>query len=89
MGSQIDDDIDDYEAVEQPDGSWLHNDGDVCWYNEECKYHREDGPAIIPKNSKKTALCWWLDNTSYTFDRWCIELNKTDEEIMLLKLQYA
>jgi hypothetical protein len=53
MGSQIDDDIDDYEAVEQPDGSWLHNDGDVCWYNEECKYHREDGPAIIPKNSKK------------------------------------
>jgi hypothetical protein len=90
MASQIDDDIDDYEAVEQPDGSWLHNDGDVCWYNEAANYHREDGPAIIPKNAKNTAVGrWWLDNHAYTFDQWCIALNKTDEAKMLLKLQYA
>jgi hypothetical protein len=24
--------INDYDAIEQPDGSWLHDDGDVYWY---------------------------------------------------------
>lgn len=47
--------------------------------------HCEDGPAKIFND--KTAL-YALDNQVYNFDEWCLVTNKSDEEKMLLKLQY-
>ena len=29
-----------FGAVELADGSWLHNDGAVCWVNEDGNLHR-------------------------------------------------
>ena len=77
----------DFDAVEQSDGSWLHNDGSVCWYNEDGDIHREDGPAIKYYGSGDVG--WCLNNRIYTFAEWLIELNKTDECKMMLRLQYA
>ena len=79
-------DISLYGAVEQPDGSYLHNDGDVYWYNKVGQRHRKDGPAVISPNGD---VEWWLNGNYYFVDDWLIELNKTDEEKMMLRLQYA
>ena len=78
-------DINLYGAVEQPDGSYLHNDGDVYWYNKVGQRHREDGPSIIKSDGE---IYWYFNGDSYKFDEW-LKLNKTDEEKMLLRLQYA
>ena len=83
--SYIDFDINLYGAVEQPDGSWLHNDGDIFWYNELGQRHRKDGPAVIKSDGE---IYWYFNGDSYKFDEW-LKLNKTDEEKMLLRLQYA
>jgi len=77
-----------YAAVEQSDGSWLHSrDGDVYWYNEEGYLHREDGPAVI--SSDGGVVEWWLNGNYYYVDDWLIELNKSDECKMMLRLCYG
>ena len=78
-------DINLYGAVEQPDGSWLHNDGDIFWYNELGQRHRKDGPAVIKSDGE---IYWYFNGREYKFDEW-LKLNKTDEEKMMLRLQYA
>ena len=80
--------IEDYDAYECSDGSWLHNDGDVYWYNELGEVHREDGPAVIQLRSDIFDE-WFLNDRQYSFYEWCKELNKTDGEKMLLRLQYG
>jgi len=71
----------------QSGGCYLGSNGGMFWYNKEGQYHREDGPAII--NEDGAAALWCLNDKEYTFDDWCIELNKSDEEKMLLRLQYG
>jgi hypothetical protein len=83
--SSRDDDIADYDAKEQSDGSWLHNDGDIFWYNEAGQIHREDGPSVI----RNGYIHWYLNGDNYTFAEWLIKLNKPDEDKMLLRLRYA
>ena len=72
-------------AVKQADGSWLHEYGETTWYNELGQLHREDGPSVICAYE----LRWYLYGVNYVFDEWLIKLNKSDEEKMLLRLQYA
>jgi hypothetical protein len=82
-----DDHIRDYEAVEQPDGSWLHkHDGEIFWYDEDGAIHREDAPAIIYPSGN---VEWFIHGVEYLFDDWIKESNNTDETKMLLRLQYA
>jgi hypothetical protein len=78
--------INGFDAVEQPDGSYLNNMGTILWYNELGEYNREDGPALIYANGK---VRWCLKNKIYSFDRWLFKLNKPDEVKMLLRLRYA
>jgi hypothetical protein len=88
-------------AVEYADGSkeWYLNgihhrtdgpaieyaDGDKYWYiyNE---LHRTDGPAIIYADGDKS---WYIKDIKYSFDEFVIEMNWTQEEIVIWKLQYA
>jgi hypothetical protein len=81
-----DDDIRDFGAVEQSDGSYVDAVGCITWYNEEGEWHREDGPAVIYHSGD---VDWWLNGANYTFARWLIELNKSDEEKMILRLRYV
>jgi hypothetical protein len=73
-------------AVEQPDGSYLHKDGERFWYNSAGERHREDGPAIIGTNGK---LSWVLHSYRYSFAEWLIKANISDEDAMLLRLRYG
>jgi hypothetical protein len=74
-----------YGAEEQPDGSWLHDDGEVEWYNELGEIHREDGPAII----RKGHMYWSLNDREYSLKDWLKRTPISDEAKMLLRLQYA
>jgi hypothetical protein len=87
MGTRRDNDINQYGTVEQSDGSYIDNRGNIVWYNEEGQYHREDGPAVIYASGRGSY--WRLNNREYSFDEWCIKLNKSDEAKMLLRLQYG
>tara|TARA_B110000259_G_scaffold50480_1_gene59377 strand:- start:325 stop:588 length:264 start_codon:yes stop_codon:yes gene_type:complete len=79
--------IEEYDAVEQPDGSYVDDFGDITWYNKAGDFHREDGPSIIYTNGN---AYWYIHGISYdSFAEWLIELNKPDESKMLLRLQYA
>jgi hypothetical protein len=69
----------------QDDGSYLQ-DGNIHWYNALGFLHREDGPAFIGSDN---TVCWCVDgHCHYTLNSWCITLNKTDAEQMMLRLQY-
>jgi hypothetical protein len=73
-------------AVEQPDCSYIDRNNEITWYNEAGAYHKEDGPAIIYPDGGGT---WWLNGVNYTFKKWCIKVTISDEQKMLLRLQYA
>jgi hypothetical protein len=77
-------------AVEQADGSYINKYGRIAWYNDEGALHREDGPAIIHTGcGSRCRSHWWLYGINYSFNKWLIKVNKTDEEKMILRLQYG
>jgi hypothetical protein len=78
--------IEKYGAVEQTDGSYLDNTGVIQWFNESGDFHNVTGPACIDTDGN---AYWRIHGRSFSFDEWCIELNKSDEEKMLLRLQYG
>ena len=65
--------------------------GDEYWQLPNGAYHREDGPAII-WNDGELFCIWFLMDDEYDFDAYCSELKrnygKTDEDIMMIKMQY-
>ena len=73
-------------AKQQPDGSYIFPDGTIRWYNDAGRSHREDGPASIYLDGK---VYWYLNDKHYVFNKWCNQLNITDEQKLLLKLQYV
>jgi hypothetical protein len=85
-----------YGAEEQPDGRWLHNDGDVYWYNEAGDVHREDGPAVIRNDQNLnnaypswSKLSWRFNGAAYEFNEWIKLTPISDEQKLLLRLQYG
>jgi hypothetical protein len=78
-----------WNAVEQTDGSYLHKDGDVCWYNEAGEYHKEDGPAQLYTYLGHNGVSWHLNGKHYvSFKAWLKASNASEETKMLLRLQY-
>ena len=88
--SSKENDINDLLAVQQSDGSYIDKNNEITWYNEQEQMHREDGPAIIYPvtgwNSEEVE--WWLNDEEYTLDEWIKLTPISDEEKMMLKLQY-
>jgi len=68
------------------DGSWLHTNGDICYYNDAGDYHREDGPAVININNN---VRWFYCDTEYRFSNWCYKVGCSDEAKMMLRLRYG
>jgi len=60
------------------------NDGTKGWIVNG-RNHREDGPAVEYNDGDKY---WFLNDKEYSFEEWCNELNKTDEEKVFLRLKY-
>jgi hypothetical protein len=62
-----------------------YTDGDRWWYlNGKC--HREDGPAIDWGDGTKT---WYLYDQRLSFDGWLEEVDISDEDKVMMKLQYG
>ena len=75
-------------AEEQSDGSYLCTYGNIKWYNEEGDYHREEGPSKI--FGKVGRVEWYLNGIEYqTFDHWLKLSPISDEDKMMLRLQYG
>ena len=89
IGSSRINHINDYDAVEQSDGSWLHDDGEVYWYNRIGEIHREDGPAILRPYIGYTCVDWFLNDAEYTLDEWIKLASISDEVKMMLRLCYG
>ena len=58
--------------------------GSKVWYIDG-REHRENGPSTIWNDG---SLEWWLHGTRFSFDSWCLELNKSPKEKAFLMLQY-
>ena len=86
MTSKRDWNINWLNAKQQPNGSWTMSDGTTRWYNDIGEHHKEDGPAIIHPSGYAG---WFFNGESYEFGEWCVAANKTDEQKLLLTLQYA
>jgi hypothetical protein len=74
------------DARLQPDGSYLDNEGDIIWYNKQGEWHNDDGPAIIKSDGQ---LWWYLNDKEYSFINWIKRTPVSDEQKLLLRLQYA
>jgi hypothetical protein len=84
--SQKDYDVIVENAGRQPDGSYITSNGARVWYNEEGFYHREDGPACFYTDG---SIDWAYNGSRYTFNEWCVAANISDEDKMMLRLQYG
>jgi flagellar basal body rod protein FlgG len=74
-----------YGMTQLTNGSYLHDDGDIHWYNEEGQLHKEDGPAVIWANGNSY---WFLNGKHYDFYEWIKLTPVSDEHKLLLRLQY-
>jgi hypothetical protein len=72
-------------ATLQPNGSYINQRGISTWYNHDGTRHREDGPAIIWINGN---TYWFLNGELYTFKVWLTLTPITDEQKLLVRLQY-
>jgi hypothetical protein len=86
MSSSRDRDIRLGTATLQPNGSYINQRGISTWYNHDGQRHNSTGPAVIWNNGN---TYWFLNGERYTFNEWCSELNITDEQKLLLRLQYV
>jgi hypothetical protein len=75
-----------YKTELQPDGSYINHDLTTRWYNAEGLLHKEDGPAVIFPNG---GHAWCLHGYKYSFKDWIKLAPISDEQKLLLKLQYA
>jgi hypothetical protein len=73
------------DAKQQPNGSYIFNDGTIYWFNDKGQAHKEDGPASIYLDG---SVYWYLNDKNYVFNQWCTQLNIPDEQKLLLRLQY-
>jgi hypothetical protein len=85
MDNRRDVDIKYRGAVLQSDGSYLNRHDTKRWFNEAGETHRDDGPAIIYDDGE---VSWMLNDKIYAFGRWCVAANISDEDKMMLRLQY-
>jgi hypothetical protein len=79
--------IQNYESTEQPNGSYLNKWGEVHWYDTYGNLHREDGPAVIYANGD---VYWFIGGIRmYSINEWFNNTCITDEDKMMLRLQYG
>jgi hypothetical protein len=75
-----------HDAVEQSDGSYINPTGYIIWYEPNGEEHRVDGPAVTYPDGN---TYWYLHGTRYPFDEWLKQTPITDEQKLLVRLQYA
>ena len=78
--------IDYRAATEQEDGSWVYDNGLKVWYNDAGYVHRDNGPAVINPDGN---IRWFDRSCERPFKEWLQQIDISDEQKMLLKLQHG
>jgi hypothetical protein len=82
-----------YDAVLLPDGSYLNMNGSIHWFDEAGRFHNEQGPSIIHLSNLSSMhllpVQWHLHGVRLSLKLWLLRSTISDEEKMLLRLQYA
>jgi hypothetical protein len=63
----------------------INKHGIKFWY-QHGQLHRDDGPAIEWPDGEKS---WYINNQYLSFDDWLNQLNMSDEDKVMMKLQYG
>jgi hypothetical protein len=75
-------------AIQQPDGSYINERNIVTWYNSKGRRHNSTGPAVIFSELSTHPHQWYLNGKRYLFKDWLLLTPITDEQKLLLVLQY-
>jgi len=86
MNSRLDLHKRNFCATLQDDGSYLLDRGEILWYNEFGELHRDDGPATVYPDGK---IDWYWEDDYHTFNTWLMIATISDEQKMMLRLQYG
>jgi hypothetical protein len=81
-----------YDAVLHADGSYRNKRGSIHFFDEDGRFHNEHGPSIIHPSGMRRAMPlarWYLHGKPLSFDQWIVRSPISDEEKMMLRLQYA
>jgi hypothetical protein len=62
-----------------------HNNGDRYWYQND-QLHRIDGPAVEYADGSKL---WYINGVQYELNDWFEQVNFTEPQKTLMRLQYA
>jgi hypothetical protein len=74
------------DKIHRTDGpAVVYTCGDKEWWVDD-EVHRTDGPAIEYANGDEA---WWLNNERFTFDEWLDEVDMSNEDKVMMKLQYG
>jgi hypothetical protein len=73
-------------AQRQPNGSYINKYNTIKWYNDKGQRHNDEGPAITYTNGD---TCWYINGERYSFKEWLKLTPITDEQKLLLRLQYG
>jgi hypothetical protein len=74
-----------HAAVLQSNGSYLTSNDINIWFDTYGQPHRTDGPAVIYADG---SIRWYINDTRYDFNKWLKLSPITDEQKLLLRLQY-
>jgi len=74
-----------YDATLLPNGSYINKYNTINWYNDKGDSHRENGPAILYTSGN---MVWILHDNYYTFKEYLKATPISDEQKLLLRLQY-
>jgi hypothetical protein len=72
--------------VHRDDGPAYENTDGHKWWFQHGNCHRDDGPAIRWADGTNE---WWLNHTELTFDKWLNKVDMSDEDKVMMKLEYG
>jgi hypothetical protein len=75
-----------YGKLHRDDGpAYENSNSNNAWY-QHGKVHRDDGPAVEWPNG---ATLWYLNDQRLSFDKWLDKVDMSDEDKVMMKLQYG
>jgi hypothetical protein len=77
--------INQLHAIKHDNGSYIDYHDTQRWYNDIGELHRDDGPAVVYPDG---GAYWYLYGGIHSLNTWLKLTSITDEQKLLLRLQY-
>lgn len=81
------------KPILQEDGSYIDNDGDQFWLDDDGHFHNEEGPALLNQyrhlsRKSNSKVVWVLHDDIYDFEEWAKKVNLSEEWDTYYRLIY-